>query len=124
MQRLDWFADVKVYTERLVAIRGVSPSKEENVVASEILALLHKDGLESLYTASGFDLIQDDPYGRKNVYAFLRGQGPETLILLGHFDTVDTADYGDLEPLALQPAELARHIDELLPPDVTLEGER
>ena len=124
MQRLDWFADVKAYTERLVAIRGVSPSEEENVVASEILALLYKGGLESLYTASGFDLIQNDPYGRKNVFAFLRGQGPETLILLGHFDTVDTADYGDLEPLALQPTELVRHIDELLPPGVVLEGER
>lgn len=124
MQQLDWFADVKAYTERLVAIRGVSPSEEENVVAGEIQTMLYKDDLESLYTVSGFDLIQNDPYGRKNVYAFLRGQGPETLILLGHFDTVDTADYGDLEPLALQPTELARHIDELLPPDVTLEGER
>ncbi|WP_220194355.1 M20/M25/M40 family metallo-hydrolase [Ktedonospora formicarum] len=121
---MNWFTYIKAATERLVAIRGISPSEEENLVASKILELLYEDGIEALYTASGFDPIANDPYGRKNVYAFLRGQRAETLILLGHFDTVDTADYGDLESLSLDPGALALHIDELLAPGTRLEGER
>lgn len=123
MKQHNWFSHVKAYTERLVALRGISPSEEENIVANEVLALLHEEGMSAFYTDSGLDPIANDPYGRKNVYAFLRGQRTETLILLGHFDTVDTADYGDLEPLALNPAALAEHIDTLLAPGTRLDGE-
>ncbi|GCE48838.1 arginine utilization protein RocB [Thermosporothrix hazakensis] len=108
-----WFEKVKSYTERLVAIRSVSPGAGEVDVAHEILRLLHAEDLASAYTESGLDPLEGDPFGRCNVYAFVRGVAPATLVLLGHFDTVDTTDYAALEPLARNPAALAEHAREL-----------
>ncbi len=110
----DWFAIVQEYTERLVRIRSVSPGPGEIEVAHEVLRLLHADGLDDSYTSSGLDPLEGDPYGRLNAYAFLRGQSRATLVLLGHIDTVDTQDYGPLEPWALDPTALADRRDALL----------
>jgi len=116
----DWFDTVRDYTKRLVAIRSVSPGEGENTVAREVLRMLTEDGLEDAYTAIGLDPIEGDSYSRHNAYAFLRGASPKTVVLLGHIDTVNTADYGPLEPYALDPDALAVRLDELaaLTPDV------
>jgi arginine utilization protein RocB len=46
--------------------------------------------------------------GRSIVTALHRVEGvADTIVLISHFDTVDTADYGALQPLAGSPAELA-----------------
>src|SRR5215470_16064705 len=97
---IDWYPMVKRYTTRLVRIRSVSPGKGEIHVAQEVLGLLREDGLESLYTAIGLDPLIDDPAGRCNAYAFLRGKHRQTIVLLGHIDTVATGDFGALEPFA------------------------
>jgi arginine utilization protein RocB len=110
---IDWYPIVKRYTARLVHIRSVSPGKGEIQVAREVLRLLQEDGLESSYTSIGLDPLIDDPAGRSNAYAFLRGKHPQTIVLLGHIDTVATSDYGALEPFALDPGALAAHIDQL-----------
>lgn len=109
----DWYTTVRDYTLRLVRIRGVSPTSDENRVAEEALRILHEAGLEAVYTASGLDPIAGDPHGRHNAYAFLRGASPKTVVLLGHIDTVGTEDYGPLEPYALDPDALAERQDEL-----------
>ena len=110
----DWYETVRQYTMRLVKIRGVSPHQAENNVAQEVLNLLTEGGFADFYTSVGFDPLEDDPYRRHNVYAFLRGKSERTLVLLGHFDTVDTQDYGPLEPWAFDPAALAERQDTLL----------
>lgn len=115
MQQNSWFDIVKGYTERLVAISSVSPGEGENEVAREVLALLQADGLASVYTASGLDTLEGDPYGRHNTYAFLHGRSKATVILMGHFDTVTTEDYGDLERHALEPQKLRERLNDLLP---------
>jgi len=102
-----WYDTIRYYTERLVAIRSVSPGVGENHVADEVLRLLHADGLESIYASSGLDPLPGDPWERHNAYAFLRGRSPRAIVLLGHIDTVDTVDYESLEPWALDPAGLA-----------------
>src|SRR5712692_37904 len=109
----NWYDIVWQYTTQLVGIRSVSPGQGENMVAEEVLRLLHAGGLESVYTASGLDPIVGDAYGRQNAYAFLRGESPRTVVLLGHIDTVDTVDYGPLEPWALDPDGLAEQQDAL-----------
>ncbi|HLQ28000.1 MAG TPA: M20/M25/M40 family metallo-hydrolase [Ktedonobacteraceae bacterium] len=109
----NWYDIVWQYTTQLVGIRSVSPGQGENMVAEEVLRLLHAGGLESVYTASGLDPIVGDAYGRQNAYAFLRGESPRTVVLLGHIDTVDTVDYGPLEPWALDPDGLAERQDAL-----------
>jgi arginine utilization protein RocB len=108
-----WYEAVKRYTIALVRIRSVSPSAEETRVAEAVLKLLKEGGLEDAYTAIGLDLLEDDPYHRQNAYAFVRGHSPRTVVLLGHLDTVGTADYGRLEPFALDPEALAGMQDEL-----------
>ncbi len=101
-----WFEPTRDYMLRLVGIRSVSPSAAENDVAREVMRILGEDGLESAYAALGLDSIEGDPYGRANAYAFLRGASPGAIILLGHIDTVSTADYGALEDHALNPQAL------------------
>jgi arginine utilization protein RocB len=108
-----WFEPTRDYTLRLVGIRSVSPSAAENDVAREIIHILGEDGLESTYVTLGLDPIEDDQYGRANAYAFLRGASPHTVVLLGHIDTVPTADYGALEDDALDPQALHERRDAL-----------
>ncbi len=114
MMSNDWYNDVKQYTERLVGMKSVSPCEDEIRVAQEIVRLLRADDLKTVYTESGLDALEGDLYGRQNAYAFLRGSSAATVVLLGHFDTVDTRDYGELEHLSLEPAALAKRRDELL----------
>jgi arginine utilization protein RocB len=108
-----WFASTRDYTLRLVGIRSVSPSAGENDVAREVVRILGEDGLASTYSALGLDPIAGDQYGRANAYAFLRGESPRTVVLLGHIDTVPTADYGPLEEHALDPVALHERRDAL-----------
>ena len=110
-----WYQQVQKYTEQLVYLRSVSPSVEEQQVAEAIFELLGENELAEKYTSFGFDQIKNDPYERKNVYAFLRGQSTATVVLLGHFDTVGTQDFGTLEALALDPDALLNKRAELGP---------
>lgn len=102
----EWYNDVRRFTERLVRLNSVSPGAGEIATAKEILALLGEDGHADGYTESGLDPVEGDRYGRVNTYAFIKGASPRTIVLLGHFDTVETGDYGPLEPWARQPEEL------------------
>lgn len=54
--------------------------------------------------------IENDPLGRRNVLALVRGQGPETLVLSGHFDVVDVRNYGPHAEYAFDPEVLERRI--------------
>src|SRR5260370_220120 len=113
MEAIDWFPLVKRYTAALVRIRSVSPGQGEIDVAQAVLNLLHEDGMVSPYSEIGLDPLVGDPAGRSNAYAFLRGKQPKTIVLLGHIDTVDTGDYGALEPFAFDPESLAERAEQL-----------
>ena len=102
----EWYDDVRRFTERLVAVNSVSPGAGEVACAQEILTLLTEDGCGDTYTASGLDPVEGDAHHRVNAYAFIQGASPRTVVLLGHFDTVETGDYGPLEAWARQPDEL------------------
>ena len=102
----EWYDDVRRFTERLVAVNSVSPGAGEVDCAQEILTLLTEDGCGDTYTASGLDPVEGDAHHRVNAYAFIQGASPRTVVLLGHFDTVETGDYGPLEAWARQPDEL------------------
>ncbi len=48
--------------------------------------------------------VKDDPFGRYSVIALLKNPDvSDTVLGIGHFDTVPTEDYGPLKPLAHQP---------------------
>jgi len=109
-----WFDEVRDYTLRLVGIRSVSPSAGESEVAREVVRLLCQGGLGAAYTAVGLDPLAGDAYGRHTAYAFLKGASARTIVLLGHIDTVDTADFGAQEPWALDPLALSGRLDALV----------
>ncbi|MFE4896984.1 M20/M25/M40 family metallo-hydrolase [Peribacillus butanolivorans] len=51
--------------------------------------------------------------GRNFVNAFYKHpEAKETVVLISHFDTVQTEEYGDLETLAFQPEELTKKLHE------------
>lgn len=109
----DWFDITRHCTLELARVRSVSPGDGENDAVRAVLRLLREGGLAGAYTESGLDPILGDPWGRQNAFAFLRGRSARTVVLLGHIDTVDTADYGSLEPWALDPEVLAERLDQL-----------
>lgn len=50
-----------------------------------------------------------DPLGRPLVIARLRGTGtPQAVVVMGHYDTVGTSDFGEHEPIARDPEALGR----------------
>ena len=58
--------------------------------------------------------IPDDPLGRANVLALVRGTGTRTVLLSGHFDTVPVDDYGPLKDLAGSAEQLLPRLVEAL----------
>jgi arginine utilization protein RocB len=120
-----WFDETRRHTLALVRLRSVSPSQQENRVAEAIVRRLgagdegeeseegEAGALASAYSALGLDAIPGDPWERANAFAFVRGRSERTVTLLGHFDTVDTQDYGALEPWALDPDGLRARLDTL-----------
>jgi arginine utilization protein RocB len=108
-----WYAQVRDYTERLVRVRAFSPTRDEQIVASAILELLTDGELASAFAEVGLAAIEHDPFDRQNVYAVVEGERSDTIVLLGHFDTVDTADYGPLERWATDPQGLAERAGDL-----------
>ncbi|XXM71969.1 M20/M25/M40 family metallo-hydrolase [Lysinibacillus sphaericus] len=64
--------------------------------------------------------LGDADYGRRFFTALYKHEKAEkTIVLISHFDTVGTEEYGELEALAFSPEqltrELANYIDELYP---------
>ncbi len=101
-----WFETVRDLTVQLAGMPSISPSADEASVAEAILRLLSLDEPELRYLEAGLDPVDGDMYGRSNAYALLQGNSSDTVILLGHFDTVGITDYGELEPWALDPEGL------------------
>jgi arginine utilization protein RocB len=58
--------------------------------------------------------IPGDALGRSAVVALVKGTGPRTVILTGHFDTIPTGDYGPLESFATDPQNLLPQLVERL----------
>ncbi len=111
----DCFDEQKALVKELVGIRSVVGSDgSEQTMAEHIHGIM-----------SGWDYFRKRPddlflvptdadtIGRSSVVAVVRTdaigtsqQTAEAVLLLGHIDTVETSDYGVLEPLACSPDEL------------------
>jgi len=64
-------------------------------------------GAETVFRDAKIWTIEIEPGdGRHCVAMLVRGTGQGTIILTGHYDTVSTHDYGQLEDLATEPEEL------------------
>ena len=114
----DCFEEQKALVTELVNIRSVVGSEGcEQAMADFLYGKLSE---WDYFKARPEDLFmlptENDSLKRSSVVALVRGSAAERLwgegktspavLLLGHLDTVETSDYGSLEPLATKPAEL------------------
>ncbi len=103
----DWLAQVRDLTLTLVRFPSVTDTPGEREFAGYIRDVLAAHPYFQAHPAHlRLEPIPDDPYGRANVFALVRGSGPATVVLAGHYDVVSVANYGDLEPWAFDPEAL------------------
>lgn len=95
----------------LVNCRSIVGSVDEIAISNKVYKLFSE---MDYWKRNPDDLKQlpflGDSLGRSSVIVTLRGrksQSKQTVILIGHTDTVGVSDYGDLRPLATQPEALA-----------------
>ena len=101
----DWAPRARFWLDRLL-----SWPSEGGTAGEQTLALKLADELARLpyFTAHPQQLWRQPawPGGPENLFALARGQGRQTVVLSGHFDTVTSHNYGPLAPLANRPEEL------------------
>jgi arginine utilization protein RocB len=103
----DWFERTRDLTLRLVAFPSVTDSHGERDFAPFLRDLLaehpyFREHPQHLW----LETTRADPRERSVLYALARGEGPETVILTGHYDVVSVSNYGPLAPLAFDPQRL------------------
>lgn len=102
-------------TLELVRAASVTNTAGEQAFPDTLLRVLGRlpyfqDHPEDLWA----EVIENDPYGRCNVYALVRGGGPATVVLTGHYDVVSVSNYGPHADVAFDPeALLPRLIEDL-----------
>ncbi|NLX62609.1 MAG: M20/M25/M40 family metallo-hydrolase [Tissierellia bacterium] len=98
---------------KYVGIRTDTNSKEEGNVEKFYEEWFEKvEYFKNNPDKCGLFPIPDDYLDRKVPWCLLKGQGDDTIVFIHHYDTVETKDYGILEPLALKPYELMKVLKE------------
>lgn len=110
-----WFNHVRAITLDLVRMPSVTDTPDETAFARQLYMMLaalpyfqaHPEHLR-------LERTRDDLHERYNLFALVRGDGPQTTVLSGHYDVVAIENYGQLMPWAYDPeALLPRLIAEL-----------
>lgn len=99
-------AHVQAIAERLVTWNSVTGMAGEAAFADRVAAMLAE---VPYFRAHPEDLRLVESHGEpltRNLVAVVRGTGTDTLVLAGHYDTVSTDNYHELEPLALDAGAL------------------
>ena len=107
----------------LVNQKSVSGTVHEVDMAKKIYQLLQTVEYFQKHPENLFlEELPNDPLKRCFVSALMEGKGPSnnTLILLGHMDTVDIQDFGPLQKYAFQPYEYTKNLN----PDTLKEDSR
>ncbi len=113
------FSDVRGTAIELTSFASITNTPGETAFAPW---LAEKIGKLEYFRAHPEDLLvektADDPHDRRVIFAFVRGEGSDCLILTGHYDVVGTGCYGDLETLAFD----AEKLTSALVKELALEG--
>jgi arginine utilization protein RocB len=109
----------------LTAVPSVSRTEDEAALPARLVGMLRARPAFAGRPEDVFELpVPDGLPGLACVGALFRGEGPRTVVLTGHFDTVHVEDYGDLKPLALDAVALKAALVERLRRDASTERER
>lgn len=115
MEKSPDFENVQELAIALTKMASVTDSQGEKAFPAFLLSIL---GQIPYFRKNPSDLatipIPDDPKGRSNVLALVRGSGRRCVILTGHYDVVQTSMYGSLEPWAFDPKTLSHKMLESL----------
>lgn len=110
IQSLKIEQQIEHIAKHLVGINSVNGTQGEIVVAEELYSILRtfpyfQQHPEHLWIQT----IENDPIGRKNVFAFVKGDliTNRTIIYHAHIDTVGVEDFGQLKDKAFSPDALA-----------------
>ena len=89
------------HLKELVAIPSISNTKEESLAADYLAkSLAEQDYFRANPGLCGQFPIEGDQLGRTVAYGLVRGNGRRTVILTGHYDVVDTEEYGEFRKYA------------------------
>ncbi|NBG88091.1 M20/M25/M40 family metallo-hydrolase [Isachenkonia alkalipeptolytica] len=92
---------------RLVAIRSDTNSIYEPIIEDVILNWFReREYFQENPEYFGTEPLEDDAFRREVVWALVRGEGKETVVLIHHHDAVGIEEYGSLEDMAFRPEEL------------------
>ena len=95
---------IELITRSLVALKSYNGTTGESEKARFIYELIssfpyfqeHPDQV-------WLQEVPNDPIGRKNVFALVKGKSSKTVLFHAHYDTVGTDDYGALQDMAHDP---------------------
>jgi arginine utilization protein RocB len=91
----------------LTAIPSVTGTTDEAAFSRHFADMLRASSALAGAAAEVWTIpVPGGRFPRACVAVLVRGCGADTVMLSGHFDTVHTEDYGDLQPLALDPEAL------------------
>lgn len=108
-----WFQLVRSLTETLVHFPSVTQTANEVLFAEHLYTTLSDHPYFQAHpTHIWLEPIADDLYHRSIVYALVKGDSPETVVLSGHYDVVNVENYGPLAPWAYEPQALIQRLIE------------
>lgn len=120
-----WHTRVRELTLALIRLPSVTNTDGETEFAWRLHDLL----LATPYFRDHPELLRvertvDDLHERSNLYALVRGAGPGTVVLAGHYDVVAVDNYGGLQPWSFDPEALLPRLIADLARDASSEGDR
>ena len=98
------------YLREMVSIPSVSNTPQEKEISDYIAGCLERQPYFAKHPSlCGQCALEGDSLGRTVVYGLVRGKGAGTVVLTGHYDVVDTDEYGRFRALAYD-MEAWKHI--------------
>lgn len=115
--------EIEKLTLELVSIPSINGTEGEKNIANKIYEYIKDIEYFKRHKQYCFQIpLLEDPYGRMNVFALLRGEklpSNKTVILHGHMDTVGVDDFGSLSEFAFDSKNLEEQLKQLdLPKEV------
>jgi arginine utilization protein RocB len=111
------YEEIEALTLELVNISSVNGTMGEGKISNHIVKYLKDIEYFKTHPELIWEVpLTEDRYGRKNVFALLKGErsgSPATVILHGHVDTVGVEDYGNLKEYAFDPIGLERKLKDM-----------
>ncbi|MBN7742627.1 M20/M25/M40 family metallo-hydrolase [Bacillus velezensis] len=103
---------IEAITKSLVALNSINGTLGEGKKADYIKDMIKSFPYFQENPSHVWEqVIPEDPYGRKNIFAFIEGNGESlnTVIYHAHLDTVGIEDFGPLKDIAFDSDRLAEY---------------